>query len=53
MTNKTKTKEQAQMSKKNKLRIAHIHVWDKKNKGDLAIVLAVQELIKKEFNNCL
>jgi len=32
--------------------IAHIHVWDKNNKGDLAIVLAVQELLKKKFKNC-
>ncbi|MFA5359209.1 MAG: polysaccharide pyruvyl transferase family protein [Patescibacteria group bacterium] len=30
-----------------KLKIAHIHVWDKNNKGDVAIVLAVQELLKK------
>jgi len=29
--------------------IAHIHVWDKKNKGDVAIVLAVQELLKTRF----
>ncbi|PLX24703.1 hypothetical protein C0580_04290 [Candidatus Parcubacteria bacterium] len=28
------------------MKIAHIHVWDKKNKGDHAIVLAVQELLK-------
>ncbi len=34
------------------LKIAHIHVWDKKNKGDLAIVLAVQELLKKKFKSC-
>ena len=32
------------------MRIAHIHVWDKKNKGDVAIVLAVQELLKSEFS---
>lgn len=32
-----------------KIKIAHLHVWDKKNKGDLAIVLAVQELLKKNF----
>ncbi|MFZ4631999.1 MAG: polysaccharide pyruvyl transferase family protein [Patescibacteria group bacterium] len=32
--------------------IAHIHVWDKKNKGDFAIVLAVQELLKKRFPKC-
>ncbi|MCX6798240.1 MAG: polysaccharide pyruvyl transferase family protein [Candidatus Falkowbacteria bacterium] len=31
------------------LKIAHIHVWDKKNKGDVAIVLAVQELLKAKF----
>lgn len=29
--------------------IAHIHVWDKNNKGDLAIVLAVQELLKARW----
>jgi len=33
-------------------KIAHLHVWDKKNKGDLAIVLAVQELLKKNFPGC-
>lgn len=38
--------------KKKNLRIAHIHVWDKKNKGDYAIVLAVQELIKTNFPQC-
>ncbi len=38
-------------SKKN-LRIAHIHVWDKNNKGDHAIVLAVQELLKDRFKGC-
>jgi len=32
--------------------IAHIHVWDRTNKGDLAIVLAVQELLKKKFPGC-
>ena len=32
-----------------KIKIAHIHVWDKMNKGDLAIVLAVQELLKVSF----
>lgn len=32
-----------------KINIAHIHVWDKKNKGDYAIVLAVQELLLKKF----
>lgn len=30
-------------------KIAHIHVWDKNNKGDYAIVLAVQELLSKKF----
>lgn len=34
---------------KKKLVISHIHVWDKKNKGDVAIVNAVQELIRKHF----
>jgi len=34
------------------LKIAHLHVWDKKNKGDVAIVLAVQELLKNKFKNC-
>lgn len=29
--------------------IAHLHVWDKDNKGDLAIVLAVQELIRARW----
>jgi len=29
--------------------IAHLHVWDKDNKGDLAIVLAVQELLKARW----
>ncbi len=32
-----------------KIKIAHIHVWDKTNKGDLAIVLAVQELLHSAF----
>ncbi len=32
-----------------KIKIAHIHVWDKTNKGDLAIVLAVQELLHSVF----
>lgn len=31
--------------------IAHIHVSDTKNKGDVAIVLAVQELLKKYLND--
>lgn len=35
-----------------KLKIAHLHVWDKSNKGDAAIVLAVQELLKKKFPRC-
>jgi polysaccharide pyruvyl transferase WcaK-like protein len=34
------------------LKIAHLHVWDKKNKGDVAIVLAVQELLIKKFPGC-
>lgn len=34
------------------LKIAHIHVWDQKNKGDQAIVLAVQELLRAYFKNC-
>ncbi len=29
------------------MKIAHIHVWDKKNKGDVAIVEAVQQLLKE------
>ncbi len=29
--------------------IAHIHVWDQKNKGDLGIVLAVQEQLRAVF----
>lgn len=39
-------------NKKKIIKIAHIHVWDKKNKGDRAIVLAVQELLKKQIKNC-
>lgn len=35
-----------------KIRIAHIHVWDTDNKGDFAIVLAVQELLRKTFGEC-
>ena len=35
-----------------KIKIAHIHVWDQKNKGDRAIVLAVQELLRSEFLDC-
>jgi len=34
------------------IKIAHIHVWDRKNKGDYAIVLAVQELLRREIKNC-
>lgn len=33
------------------LKIAHIHVWDQTNKGDLAIVISVQELLKSKFKN--
>ncbi|QQG52255.1 MAG: polysaccharide pyruvyl transferase family protein [Candidatus Falkowbacteria bacterium] len=36
-------------AKTKRYRIAHIHVWDKNNKGDYAIVLAVQELLLKKF----
>lgn len=32
-----------------KIKIAHIHVWDKKNKGDVSIVLSVQDLLKDNF----
>lgn len=35
-----------------RLTIAHFHVWDKKNKGDRAIVLAVQELLRANFPGC-
>jgi len=31
------------------MRIAHIHVWDKTNKGDRGIVLAVQEQLRAVF----
>ncbi len=31
------------------LSIAHIHVWDKTNKGDLGIVLAVQEQLRAAY----
>lgn len=34
-------------------KIGHIHVFDRNNKGDYAIVLAVQELLRKEFSNCI
>ncbi len=37
---------------KSVVKIAHLHVWDKNNKGDLAIVLAVQELLRKKFPGC-
>jgi polysaccharide pyruvyl transferase WcaK-like protein len=33
------------------IRIAHIHVWDKNNKGDLGIVLAVQEQLRAAWPN--
>jgi polysaccharide pyruvyl transferase WcaK-like protein len=39
------------MSNNRQLTIAHLHVADKKNKGDVAIVLAVQELLHKHFPN--
>lgn len=34
------------------MKIAHIHVWDKDNRGDHAIVIAVQDLIKKVYPKC-
>ncbi len=34
------------------LKIAHIHVADRNNKGDRAIVLAVQELLRQQFKHC-
>ncbi|MCU0680028.1 MAG: polysaccharide pyruvyl transferase family protein [Planctomycetes bacterium] len=37
------------MSKK--IIIAHIHVWDKTNKGDLGIVIAVQDLLRETFKD--
>ncbi len=37
---------------KKKFKIAHIHVWDKNNKGDVAIVLAVQEILINRFVEC-
>lgn len=40
------------MRKNKRLTIAHLHVWDKNNKGDHAIVLAVQEILKKHFSGC-
>lgn len=36
-----------------KIKIAHIHVWDQDNKGDHAIVIAVQDSLRKEFPNSL
>jgi len=35
-----------------KLKIAHLHVWDQHNKGDVGIVLAVQELLFQKFPGC-
>lgn len=32
--------------------IAHLHVWDKKNKGDHGIVLAVAELLRDRLPGC-
>lgn len=40
------------MQKNKILRIAHIHVRDRHNKGDRAIVLAVQEQLRQAFKNC-
>ena len=34
------------------MKIAHLHVWDQQNKGDAAIVAAVQELLLKKFPGC-
>src|SRR5680860_1108877 len=48
----SKLKIKIKQKYKKGLKIAHIHVFDKKNKGDFAIVLAVQELLRKEFKNC-
>lgn len=31
------------------MKISHIHVWDKNNKGDYAIVLSIQKQLKKVF----
>lgn len=36
-----------------KIKIAHIHVWDKDNKGDHAIVIAVADALRKKFPNSL
>lgn len=38
---------------KSRLKIAHLHVWDKNNKGDQGIVLAIQELLRDRFKGCL
>lgn len=35
-----------------RVKIAHLHVADKNNKGDVAIVLAVQELLRVNFPGC-
>lgn len=40
------------MKKKSRITIAHLHVWDKNNKGDFAIVIAVQELLRSNFSGC-
>jgi len=40
------------MSKKRTLTIAHLQVWDKNNKGDRAIVLATQELLRRRWRGC-
>lgn len=37
------------MKNTKKIIISHIHVWDKNNKGDQAIVLAVQEQLRSFF----
>jgi len=34
------------------MRLAHLHVSDQKNKGDVAIVLAVQQLLRQQFPDC-
>jgi len=34
------------------MKIAHIHVWDKKNKGDHGIVLSVHDILKNAFPGC-
>ena len=34
-----------------RVKIAHIHVWDKSNKGDLGIVESVQDLLRKTFKD--